>query len=98
VVAARASRITAAILRRLLHVDLLAMPNLISGRMIVPEFLQEDAEPGAIAKAVFGLLEGPAREQQLEALMAVRDALGHGGAALRAAEIAEEMIVARGES
>ena len=98
VVAGRASRFTAAIVRRLLHVDSMAMPNLICGRKIVPEFLQEDAKPGDIAKAVLGLLEGPAREQQLEALLAVRDALGRGGAALRVAEIAEEMIVARRQS
>ena len=98
VVAGRASRFTAAIVRRLLHVDSLAMQNLICGRKIVPEFLQEDAKPGDIAKAVLGLLEGPAREQQLEALLAVRDALGRGGAALRVAEIAEEMIVVRRQS
>lgn len=95
VVAARASRVTAAIVRRLLLVDSLAMPNLIAGREIVPEFLQEDANPGDIARALLELLEGPARERQMEALEAVRDALGGGGAARRTAEIAEEMIVAR---
>jgi lipid-A-disaccharide synthase len=98
VVAARVSRVTAAIVRRLLHVDTLAMPNLILGSKIVPEFLQEDAKPKEIAKAVFDLLEGPARDRQLDELGAVRDALGNGGAAQRAAEIAEEMIIARRES
>jgi lipid-A-disaccharide synthase len=98
VVAARTSRVTAAILRRLLQVESMAMPNLISGRKIVPEFLQDDAKPVDVAKAVLDLFDGPARDQQLDALQAVRDALGQGGAARRAAEIAEEMIVARGES
>ena len=81
VVAARVSPVTAAIARRLLYVDKLAMPNLISGRSVVPEFLQEAAKPGDIAEAVLDLLEGPAREQQLDSLGAVREALGRGGAA-----------------
>lgn len=98
VVAARAARSTAAIVRRLVHVDSLAMPNLICGRKIVPEFLQEEAVPGNIAEAVLGLLKGPARDRQMDALLTVREALGNGGAAERAAEIAEEMIAARRQS
>ena len=65
-------------------------------RVIPSEILT--AQQLGLPKAVLGLLEGPAREQQLEALLAVRDALGRGGAALRVAEIAEEMIVARRQS
>jgi lipid-A-disaccharide synthase len=67
------------------------MPNLIAGRAVVPEFLQEDADPERIAEALLGLLAGPAREAQLAALASLRDALGGGGAAARAARIAEEM-------
>jgi lipid-A-disaccharide synthase len=70
------------------------MPNLIAGEPIVPEFLQERADPPAIAEAVLALFDGPAREAQLTRLAAVRAALGSGGAAQRAAAIADEMIVA----
>jgi lipid-A-disaccharide synthase len=95
VVAGRAQPLSAAIVRRLVKVDFWGMPNLIAGRRVVPEFLQERADPQAIADAVLTLFDGPARAVQLAALAAVRTALGPGGAALRAAAIADEMIGAR---
>jgi lipid-A-disaccharide synthase len=95
VVAGRGHPLSAAIVRRLVKVDYWGMPNLIAGEPVVPEFLQERADPQAIAEAVLELFEGPARAAQLAGLAPVREALGAGGAARRAAAIAEEMIVAR---
>jgi len=92
VVAARTNRLTAWLLRRLVRVNSLTMPNLIAGEPIVPEFLQDDAQPEAIAEAVLALLEGPARDAQRARLAVVRQMLAKGGAAVRAAEIAAEMI------
>jgi lipid-A-disaccharide synthase len=95
VVAARTSRLTAFLLRRLVRVEYLAMPNLIAGEAVVPELLQERADPERIADAVQALLAGPARAAQEEKLARLRAGLSRGGAARRAAEIAEEMIVGR---
>jgi lipid-A-disaccharide synthase len=95
VVVARSSRLTAAVLRRLAVVEFLAMPNLIAGESVVPEFIQEGADPERIADAVQALLTGAARAQQLARLAVVRESLSKGGAARRAAEIAAEMIGAR---
>ena len=95
VIAARGNPVSAALLRRLVQIDSLGMPNLIAGRPIVPEFLQNEADPHAIAEAVLARLEGVEREHQLTALAEVRERLGGGGAARRAAQIAEEMILAR---
>jgi lipid-A-disaccharide synthase len=92
VVAARSNRLTAFLLRRLLRVDYLAMPNLIARSQVVPELLQEEADPERVADAVQSLLEGPARAAQLEQFSRMREILSRGGAARRAAEIAEEMI------
>jgi lipid-A-disaccharide synthase len=92
VVAARTNPFTAWLLRRLVRVETLTMPNLIAGEAIVPEFLQEEAQPEAVADAVLALLEGPAREAQRERLAGVREALAKGGAARRAAELAAEML------
>jgi lipid A disaccharide synthetase len=61
----------------------------------VPELLQERADPERIADAVQALLAGPARAAQEERLARLRAGLSRGGAARRAAEIAEEMIVGR---
>jgi len=95
VVAGRGHPLSAAALRRLVAVDFWAMPNLIAGEPVVPEFLQERADPAAIAEALLSLLGGPARAAQLAGFAAVRAALGTGGAAERAAAIAAEMIDAR---
>jgi len=92
VVMGRAHPLTAAVLRRVVKIPYLAMPNLIAGAPVVPEFLQRDAEPRRMAAAVVDLLEGPARERQLAALADVCKQLGEGGAARRASLIAEEMI------
>jgi lipid-A-disaccharide synthase len=92
VVAMRGNPLTAALLRRVIHVPSLTMPNLIAGAPVVPEFLQEQARPEAIASAVRLLLEGPVRDAQLARLAALRERLGNGGAAEAAAALAEEML------
>jgi lipid-A-disaccharide synthase len=92
VVVARANALSAAIARRVVDLPSFTMVNLIAGAPIVPEFLQEKARPERVAEAVVALLDGPARELQLARLDAVRRRLGAGGAAERAAAIAEEMI------
>lgn len=92
VVVGRVDRLTALVLRRAVQVPFYAMPNLVAGREIVPEFLQEEARPEAIAKALAELMAGPSRERQLEHLAEVRDMLSSLGAARRASEIAGEMI------
>jgi lipid-A-disaccharide synthase len=92
VVVARAHPLSAALARRLLAVPSLTMVNLIAGAPVVPEFLQEQARPGRVAQALVDLLAGPARERQLARLAAVRERLGPGGAAARAAAIAVEML------
>jgi lipid-A-disaccharide synthase len=92
VVAARANRLSAAIARRVVNLPSFTMPNLIAGAPIVPEFLQEQARPERIAQALLELLEGPCKEVQLARFAEVRAKLGRGGAAERAAAIAEEML------
>jgi lipid-A-disaccharide synthase len=95
VVAARAHPLSAALARRLLAVPSLTMVNLIAGAPVVPEFLQEQARPPRVAQALLDLLAGPVRERQLARLAAVRERLGPGGAAARAAAIAAEMLGAQ---
>jgi lipid-A-disaccharide synthase len=96
VVAARVSPLTAFLARRVVRLPSLTMPNLILGAQVVPEFIQEMARPERIALALTELLEGPAREVQLAQLARVRQRLGSGGAAERAAAIAEEMALGAG--
>jgi len=98
VVAARANYLTAFLARRVVRLPSFAMPNLIVGAPVVPEFLQEKAQPERIALALAELIEGPARDVQLAHLERVRQRLGSGGAAERAAAIAEEMTRGAGDA
>jgi lipid-A-disaccharide synthase len=77
-----------------LWVDLpwLAMPNLIAGETIVPELMQEAAQPDRIAAALAPLFEEPARQRQIEALARASRRLGAPGAVDRTAAILEEML------
>jgi len=92
VAAVRVNPLTWQIARRLVRVPWVTLPNLIARAPVVPEFLQDEARPEALADALLGLLAGPARAAQLGALAAVRERLGPGGAAERTAEIACDMI------
>ncbi|MCZ6464702.1 MAG: lipid-A-disaccharide synthase [Proteobacteria bacterium] len=92
VVMGRVNALTAAVLRRAVRVPAFAMPNLIAGKSVVPEFLQDDARPDAMADALLALLDGPVRREQLARLREVADKLGEGGAAERAAGLAEKML------
>jgi lipid-A-disaccharide synthase len=98
-VAYRVSR-AESLLRFLVNVDSIVLPNLIIGENVVPEFLQEAATPRALADALRPLLgESAARDAQLAAFKRVRARLLEAGRApsARAADIILE-YAARGRS
>ncbi len=89
----RASRITYFVARRLVNVPAIGMPNLIAGRKIVPELMQDEVCPERIAAEAEAILGDPRREQEIRSdLAAVRAALGSGGAAARAARLAADLL------
>ncbi len=51
---------------RLLKVSHFTMPNLLTSRPLVPEFLQHDATPETLAQAVAALLDDPPRRRDIE--------------------------------
>lgn len=92
VVTGRVHPWTARIVRRSLRAAYTAMPNLLMGREIVPEHIQEEARAEPIAADLSKLFSGPARERQIEALREARGRLGEGGSAKRTAQIVEELL------
>jgi lipid-A-disaccharide synthase len=72
--------------RMVVTVNWLAMPNVIAGREIVPEFIQYDAKPERIATMACELLENTSkREAMRRELASVVGSLGGAGASERAA-------------
>lgn len=78
---------------RLVTVQYIAMPNLIANRRVVPELIQQQATPQAIAdEASTVLLDPAAAKMQREGLAEVRHLLGSPGAVMRAADTIDEWL------
>jgi len=79
--------------RRLVEVEFLGMPNILAGSEIVREFLQDAAEPDAIAAEVLRLVDdADAREAMQRELASVIAKLGEPGAGHRAAAAVAEQL------
>ncbi len=91
VVLYRTSRATFCIGKRLVRIPWIAMPNVLAGRRLVPEFIQAAATPEAIASEALSLLGDRIRYRGVsEELLRLRSLLGGPGPRL-VAEIALRM-------
>ncbi|MGC1795435.1 MAG: lipid-A-disaccharide synthase [Candidatus Acidiferrales bacterium] len=89
----RVAPATASILRHMIRTPFIAMVNLIAGRMVAPELIQDDFTPVAVEREVRLLLDSPdARAAAKAGLAEVRAKLGPGGAIERAADIFAGMM------
>jgi len=89
----RVSPITYLLGRRLIKVKHVSLVNLVAGKEVVPELLQQDAVPKKLHKALEELLNNrDAREKMLAHLAQVRNKLDKPGASKRVAQLALEMI------
>lgn len=79
--------LTWAVGKRLVKIPWLGLPNVLAGREIIREFLQDAAQPEPIIAELLRLLaNSSAREEQQRAQREVIASLGERGAARRAAE------------
>ena len=79
VIAYRVSPLTAAIARRLIKLEHVSLVNIIAGREVMPEYLQEQCTAPALSAAIAELLESPSRrDAQKAAFGDVMQALGQG--------------------
>jgi lipid-A-disaccharide synthase len=93
VIVYRTAPLTYALARRLVSVPFIGMPNLIAGRGVVPELIQDDATADRMVAEVERFLDDQSHAAATrQALAGIRPALGGGGAAERAAAIAAEML------
>ncbi len=79
------------------HLTHFTLVNLIGGRTIIPELLQDEITPERIMRELLRLLQDrEARRQVLDGLAEVRRKLGDPGASERAAQVALELLAQRG--
>jgi lipid-A-disaccharide synthase len=79
--------------KRLITVDYMAMPNILAGEQVFPEFLQYAATPENISRAALELLGDKSRQLELKTkLKDIIASLGMGGANHRAAEAILELL------
>ena len=88
----RVATLTYLIGKQLVKIPDIGLPNIVVGRRIVPELLQDDVNPEAIAAETLRLLiDGEARRQVLTDLEEVHTKLGETGAVNRVAEVILEV-------
>jgi lipid-A-disaccharide synthase len=81
VVAYRLHPLSYAVVKRLLRVPYVSLPNNLLQRLQVPEFLQSAANPAQLSEAVLRLLENPGESaRQVQPFSEIHDQLRRGGA------------------
>jgi lipid-A-disaccharide synthase len=96
VVVYRLSALTSAIVRPFVRVTTYGMVNLVAGRRIVPELIQDDFTPARVAEETIPLFTDRSRvEVMTRDLAEVRNRLGAPGASVRAAQAIHNVMTAR---
>lgn len=90
VVAYRTSPVTYVAAKWLVKIPNIGLVNVVAGRRVAPEFVQDALEPRAVADALQPLLNhaGAERQTMIAGLAEVRQSLGEPGAAARVATMA----------
>ncbi|HEX5971198.1 MAG TPA: lipid-A-disaccharide synthase [Gemmatimonadaceae bacterium] len=93
VVAYHTSALEYALAKRIVKIPFIGLVNIVAGRAIAPELVQDALTPQALTQAVEPLLDHHSAERaaQVEALREVRESLGETGAATRVAAMALEL-------
>jgi lipid-A-disaccharide synthase len=87
IVVYRLSPLTYRLGKPFVRVDTYAMANLVAGRRVVPELIQDDFTADAVSREAIDLLTNPMRAEQMRSeLRGIRSRLGERGASRRAAE------------
>lgn len=93
VIVYRVSALSYAIGRLIIDVKHVGLVNIVAGKRVAPELLQNDVTPENIAAAIAGMLGDPVRHKQVrDELVRMKMQLGGGGASARAAAVVMEVM------
>jgi len=94
IVAYRTGKISYALAKRLVKVANIGLVNVVAGREVAQEFIQDEIVPSRMADALMALLAhgSPKRREVLDGLAEVRSRLGTPGAAERVARMAGSLV------
>ncbi|HOP34681.1 MAG TPA: lipid-A-disaccharide synthase [Syntrophales bacterium] len=89
----RVSPISYFIGRLVIRIRSIALVNIVAGRTIVPEFIQKQAEPEAMSRALLKILtDSTVRKRMSDDLRTLREKLGEPGAGKRVAQLALDLL------
>jgi len=81
------------IMKRLIQIDNIGLVNIVAGKRICQEFVQDECDPKAMATELEKcLFDNNYKQTMLDALSGVRQKMGSGGASQRVAELIESML------
>jgi lipid-A-disaccharide synthase len=90
VIAYRQSPLTFALMRYMFYLPYVGLPNVLAGEKLVPELIQDDANPAALAGALLTLLrDTAAQRRQIERFREFHQLLRRDAAQKAAATILE---------
>jgi len=85
--------------KSLISIPNIALANVVAGKRIVPEFIQNRAVPNQISEEMYGILTDRERYKAIEnELKKVKQKLGEEGASKKAAEIVMQMLTSPAEA
>ncbi|MGB6152591.1 MAG: lipid-A-disaccharide synthase [Pricia sp.] len=87
VVCYRANWLSYQIAKRIITLDYISLVNLIMGKEVVKELIQDELTSKNLKIALFKILDGPARQAQFEAYELLEKKLGGQGASKKTAEL-----------
>lgn len=93
VIVYRMSRLSFMIAKKIIHVPHVGLVNIVAGKRLVPELLQDDVTPKNIADSIAPVLADEEEHARIKGeLLKVRAVLGDAGASERAAHVVIEIL------